>query len=328
MFTLPASTLSVCWLASLLTRRYFSLKIDISVFFKGMAMGCADLVPGVSGGTIAFISGIYYRLLDAIGQFKPSLWQVFRQHGFKAVLKQVDAGFLATLLAGILFAIASLARVISYLLEHQPIAIWSFFCGLILISFVMIVRQIKSRSPSVWLAALAGFYIAYLITFAHPIALSDGYLGVFLGGMIAICAMILPGISGSMILLLLGLYQPVLLAVKSANLPLLACFAIGCATGLATIAHLLSYLLKRFHDQTLALLSCLMLGTLGKIWPWREVISWRTNSSGEQVPLFERAISPWSYEQLTELPAQIPVAVICLVLGCGIVWALERKARY
>ncbi|MBY5993896.1 DUF368 domain-containing protein [Ferrimonas balearica] len=302
------------------------MSFDLRTFFKGMAMGAADVVPGVSGGTIAFISGIYDRLLESIRRVNPSLIGRWRQQGLKAAWAHIDGTFLVTLLAGILTSILTLARVITYLQEHHPVPLWSFFFGLILISLVHIGRAIEGHGLGTALAAAVGFGFAYLITVANPLALEATYLNFLFGGMLAICAMILPGISGSFILLLLGLYGPVLAAVKGLDLTVIAIFACGCVLGLLTFSHLLSFLLRRFHGLTLAFLCGLMLGTLNKVWPWKEVLSWRTNSSGERVPLLEQAVSPWQFELLTGASAQLPLALLCAVAGVALVLGLERFA--
>ena len=159
-----------------------------------------------------------------------------------------------------------------------------------------------------------------------PIALEISYLNIFIGGSIAICAMLLPGISGSFILLLLGLYPSVLSAAKNLDIIILAIFASGFVFGLLTFSHILSALLRKFHDVTLIFLTGLMLGTLGKIWPWKEVIAWRTNSSGEQIPLLEQNLSPIEFEQITGQPAHIVWAVAALICGVLLVWGFEKFA--
>ncbi|MBY5922255.1 DUF368 domain-containing protein [Ferrimonas balearica] len=302
------------------------MSFDFRTFLKGMAMGAADVVPGVSGGTIAFISGIYDRLLESIRRINPSLVGVWRREGVAGAWNYINGTFLVTLLGGILTSIFTLARVITYLLANHPVPLWSFFFGLILISLVHIGRSIKGHGVGTLLSAAAGFGLAYIITVANPLTLEASYINFLLGGMLAICAMILPGISGSFILLLLGLYGPVLAAVKGFDLSIIVVFACGCALGLLSFSHLLSFLLRRFHGLTLAFLCGLMLGTLNKIWPWKEVLTWRTNSGGDRVPLLEQAISPWHYEALTGASAQIPMALLCAAAGIGLVWGLERFA--
>ena len=295
-------------------------------YFKGMAMGAADVVPGVSGGTIAFITGILDPLLDSIRRVNPSLIGIIRQQGVKAAFMHINGPFLIAVFGGILTSIFTLAKLITYLLHTQPIPVWSFFFGLIIISVVHMLKQVKGFSMGRLLLFALGVAFAWGITVLHPIDMQMTYLNVFIGGSIAICAMLLPGISGSFILLLLGLYTSVLGAAKSLDIPVLLTFACGCVAGLLSFSHLLSALLRKYHDATLIFLTGLMLGTLGKIWPWKQVLTWRENSAGEQVPLLEQNLSPMSFEQLTGQPAQLGLAIGAMLVGIGLVWALEYFA--
>ena len=171
-----------------------------------------------------------------------------------------------------------------------------------------------------------GAVFAWGITMLNPIVMEMTYLNIFIGGCIAICAMLLPGISGSFILLLLGLYTSVLSAAKNIDIAVLATFAAGCIVGLLSFSHLLSALLRKYHDATLIFLTGLMLGTLGKIWPWKQVLTWRTNSDGEQVPLLEQNLSPMQFEAITGQPSQLVWALVAMCAGIGLVWALEYFA--
>ncbi|MCM0148842.1 DUF368 domain-containing protein [Photobacterium galatheae] len=300
---------------------------NVFTFLKGLAMGAADVVPGVSGGTIAFITGIYDTLLESIRRINPSLIRLGRQQGLKAVLTHINAGFLVVLLAGILTSILTLARVITWMLHAHPIPLWSFFFGLILISAVHMFKQVQLWGPTRLLSLLLGVAFAYGITVLHPIDMSPTSINVVLAGSIAICAMILPGISGSFILLLLGMYGPILAAAKSLQLGTLGLFATGCVIGLLCFSHLLSWLLRHYRDLTLTFLTGLMLGTLNKVWPWKETLTWRTNSSGEQVPLLEQNLSPFSFEQVTGHPALLGYAIAAMALGIVLVWGLEKFAE-
>jgi len=293
-------------------------------FFKGMAMGAADVVPGVSGGTIAFITGILDPLLDGIRKINPSLLNMIKHQGIKAALVHINAWFLLAVFGGILTSILSLAKVISWLLSNYPIPVWSFFFGLILFSVIHMLKQVKSFNTVRLVLFVIGVVFAYIITMLNPIALEVSYLNFFIAGCIAICAMILPGISGSFILLLLGLYPAVLAAVKGMEVGMLAVFAFGCLVGLLSFSHVLSALLRKFHDETVMFLTGLMLGTLGKIWPWKEVLTWRVNSKGEQVALSEQNLSPMQFEQVTGQSSDLVYAVICLLIGIGLVWSLEK----
>jgi len=282
----------------------------LSDYFKGMAMGAADVVPGVSGGTIAFICGILDTLLDGIRKINPALLGILKKQGFKAAFAHINGWFLLAVFAGILTSIFSLARLISWLLANHPIPVWSFFFGLILFSVIHMLKQVKAFNALRIVLFALGVLFAWVITELNPIELEATYLSFFLAGSIAICAMILPGISGSFILLLLGLYPAVLAAVKGLDLPLIACFALGCGIGLLSFSHVLSALLRHYHDETVLFLTGLMLGTLGKIWPWKEVLTWRTNSKGEQVALSERNLSPMQFEQITGQSSEIVLAIV------------------
>ncbi|OOE51331.1 DUF368 domain-containing protein [Salinivibrio kushneri] len=302
------------------------IKNLVSTYLKGMAMGAADVVPGVSGGTIAFITGIYTQLLESIRRITPRLFTLWHKEGFKAVWHHINGTFLCVLLAGILTSIASLAKGISWMLTHHPNPLWSFFFGLIIASALHIAKQLPAPRirPKTVLAALLGIGFAYWITIANPLQLTASPLTVFLAGAIAICAMILPGISGSFILLLLGMYSPILDAVHQTQFDLLGLFAVGAVTGLLTFSHLLSWLLRRYYALTLAFLTGLMLGTLGKIWPWKHTLTWRTNSSGEQVPLMQDNLLPGAYEAIVGHPAQVSLAIIAMIGGFVLVLLLER----
>ncbi|WP_062707943.1 DUF368 domain-containing protein [Grimontia marina] len=300
------------------------MKQNILTFFKGMAMGAADVVPGVSGGTIAFITGIYDTLLESIRRVNPSIFPLWRKEGFASVWKHVNGTFLASLLAGILTAILTLAKAVSYTLENHPIVIWSFFFGLIIASAIHMIKQVEKWSAGEIVLAIAGAIFAYGITVANPISMEFNMLTVFIAGSIAICAMILPGISGSFILLLLGMYAPVLDAVKSLNIPILAVFATGCLAGILSFSHILSWLLNKYRSFTIAFLTGLLIGALGKVWPWKEAISFRLNSSGEQVPLVEKVLSPGTFEAATGQPTLLGTAIIMMVVGFVLVIGLEK----
>lgn len=295
-------------------------------YLKGMAMGAADVVPGVSGGTIAFITGILDTLLESIRRINPNLIKLVRQQGIKAAFEHINGPFLLAVFGGILTSIFTLAKLITYLLVAHPIPVWSFFFGLIIISVVHMLKQVQGFSLVRLALFVMGAVFAWGITMLNPIAMEMTYLNVFIGGCIAICAMLLPGISGSFILLLLGLYTSVLSAAKNIDIAVLATFAAGCIVGLLSFSHLLSALLRKYHDATLIFLTGLMLGTLGKIWPWKQVLTWRTNSHGEQVPLLEQNLSPMQFEAVTGQPSQFIWALVAMCTGIALVWALEYFA--
>jgi putative membrane protein len=298
----------------------------IFTFLKGMAMGAADVVPGVSGGTIAFITGIYDTLLESIRRINPSLIPVIKQQGIKGAFEHINGTFLVLLFSGILTSIFTFARVITWMLQTHPIPLWSFFFGLIIVSVIHMFKQVEQWKITRFIAVAAGAFFAYGITVLHPLTMEPTLLNVVIAGAIAICAMILPGISGSFILLLLGMYGPVLTAAKSFDIITLALFALGCLIGLLSFSHLLSWVLRHYRDIALTFLTGLMIGTLSKIWPWKEVLTWRTNSSGEQVPLLEQNLSPFNFEQVTGQPSLVGYALIATALGFAVVWGLEKFA--
>ncbi len=290
-------------------------------------MGAADVVPGVSGGTIAFITGIYDTLLESIRRINPKVLGIWKRDGFKAAFDHINGFFLIALFGGVLTSIATLAKLISWLLVAHPVPIWSFFFGLILVSVFHILKQIEQRSMSRLVFLLLGIAFAYSITVLQPLQMDPTNVNIVIAGAIAICAMILPGISGSFILLLIGMYTPVLGAVKSFDLVVIALFMSGCVLGLLSFSHVLSWLLKRFRDFTLVFLTGLMIGTLPKIWPWKETLTWRTNSKGEQVPLIEQNLSPFDFEAVTSQPAQLGIAIVMMLCAIALVLGLEKFAE-
>ena len=303
------------------------LKAWFFLFVKGMAMGAADVVPGVSGGTVAFITGIYERLLNALKTLTPVSLKVWVDEGFIAFWKRIDGTFLLVLFAGILTSVISLANLISHLLETQPILVWSFFFGLVLSSVVYLARQIPQWQWQTILALVFGTVIALVITFLRPAQLPAEWWMMFIAGAIAICAMILPGISGSFILLLMGMYTVVLNAVKSFDILLLLSFVLGCFVGLIAFSHLLSALLKYYRWVTLSLLTGFLLGSLNALWPWKKVTETMVDRHGEIIPLVQANILPQEFSAMTQQPAQVLAAFICAFIGFVLVLLLERIGK-
>ena len=259
---------------------------------KGMGMGAADVVPGVSGGTIAFITGIYEELLSSIAAIKPSLIRTIGKEGIGAAWKAINGNFLVAVFAGIGISVVSLAKLFAWILKEHPVMLWSFFFGLILASIPMVWSQLKKNSFDTYISFMAGAIIAFAITEMPVSEGTDESWFIFVSGVLAICAMILPGISGSFILLLLGMYQFVLEAVNERDIVTLGIFAAGCLIGLLSFARLLSFLFKRFHDITVALMAGFLLGSLNEIWPWKKTLQYRENSKGEMVPFHQENIAP------------------------------------
>ncbi|MCG4453977.1 MULTISPECIES: DUF368 domain-containing protein [unclassified Pseudomonas] len=301
------------------------MKKLLLLFAKGIAMGAADVVPGVSGGTVAFISGIYDELLRSIAGVPVALSLLLRGRVL-AAWQTANATFLLVLVTGILTSVLSLARVITFLLAEHPIPVWSFFFGLILVSSHLVVREIQRWNWSRFISFTLGAAFAYWITVAAPMQWGTDPLSIFFAGSIAICAMILPGISGSFILLLLGLYPFILGAVKGLDIHVLMLFASGCLVGIVSFAGLLRWLLLRWRDLTLALLTGLMLGSLNKLWPWKETLTWHADSHGQQVPLLQSNLLPGRFAEVSGQDPQLLLAILLALGGVVLVLGLERLA--
>lgn len=304
------------------------LKDYILLFLKGIGMGSADVVPGVSGGTIAFITGIYEELLNSIKQFDRQAVQLLFRRQFADLWKHVNGRFLATLLSGIGLSVITLAKLIHYLLEHNPIQLWSFFFGLIIISALMVSREVKKWDWKVIISWIAGIVAAFVITGATPANTPENYFFIFISGAIAICAMILPGISGSFILLILGKYEFIIGAVKDLDIGVIVVFALGCVVGLLSFARFVSWLLSKYHDVTVGVLAGFMIGSLNKIWPWKETLSYFTNSKGELVPLVQHNIMPTEYLAKTNHNPLMLQALLFAALGILLVVAIEKIAKF
>ena len=288
---------------------------------KGMAMGAADVVPGVSGGTIAFISGIYEELIASINGIRPSLLGVLKNQGFRAFWKQLNGGFLLAVLSGIAISVLSLAKGISWLLTHQPILLWSFFFGLVLASVIYVAKGINRWNLAAISMGIAGAALAYAVV-SLPVSQSQATLPyLFLSGALAICAMILPGISGAFILVLLGSYKTVLDAVHQRDLQVILIVGAGAVIGLLSFARLLKWMFSKFKNATLALLTGFIIGSLPKIWPWKVVLESQV-FDGKEIPVRETVVAPWNYP---EDPQWIP-AVGLAILGFWLIFILERLA--
>jgi len=299
----------------------------ITLALKGMAMGIAEVIPGVSGGTIAFITGIYEKLLDTIKAFHPSLIGTFKEEGIGGVWSTINGSFLVTLLVGMATGVIVGVFGVTHLLETYPEMLWAFFFGLIISSAIFIGKQVASWGISEIIALIVGTVLAYYITVASPAQGNEALWFVFLSGAIAISALILPGISGSFILLLMGMYSFVLPTVRTAlttfdtkSLLIVGTFAAGCLVGLMTFSRVLSWTFKNYKHPTLALLTGFMLGSLNKLWPWRNVLSTRINSKGKEVPFIEESVLPTNYDGEPFVLA----VVICMIIGFLSVFLIEK----
>ncbi|MBQ4877581.1 DUF368 domain-containing protein [Pseudoalteromonas luteoviolacea] len=299
----------------------------IWLFFKGAGMGAADLVPGVSGGTVAFITGIYARLLAAIKSVDVTVLKMILKGQIKEAWSHIDGNFLLAVFGGLFTSALALSKIIAYLLEHHQTFVWSFFFGLIIASFVYIAKQVKRWQLQHIVSCTLGVIIAVMITSLSPAEAQAQPWFYFAAGSIAICAMILPGISGSFILLLLGMYGHVLTAVNEREFMLIGLFLLGCVCGLMIFSRFLSWLLARFEQVTFALLAGFLIGSLNMLWPWKKVVSTYVNSSGVEKPLTQKNISPMEFSQLTGQDAQLGICIALAVFGLCLILALDKLSH-
>jgi putative membrane protein len=279
---------------------------------KGMAMGAADVVPGVSGGTIAFIVGIYDELINSIKSINAHSLKLLFTGKIPSFWKAINGNFLFSILLGIGISVFSLAELITWLLVTHPIMVWAFFFGLVLASTWFVSKDIKEWNVKTVASFIVGAAVAYYITVATPTETPSNLLFIFLCGVIAICAMILPGISGSFILVLLGKYFYIMDAVKGLKFEVLLVFAAGALIGITSFSRVLSFALVRFRNSTLALLTGFMLGSLNKVWPWKEKIAM---ADGFEL---EKNILPNAF---------LAEAIVLAIIGFFLVYFLEKLSQ-
>lgn len=302
-----------------------------------MGMGAADVVPGVSGGTIAFITGIYEELLDSIKSIDLKALKTLTKEGVKAFWKQINGTFLVALVLGIGISVVSLAKLLSYTMDTYPVLLWAFFFGLIVASAIFVGKQLKSWDLSRVAVLVAGGAAAWFLTSLTQVRTPDELWFIGLAGMIAICAMILPGISGSFILLMLGKYEFIINAIKDVNIPVLATFGVGCIVGLLSFSRVLSWAFKKFHDHTLALLTGFMIGSLNKVWPWKNTLENYADRHGDLQPLVQQNVLPGDYSsvitpaesalELTEKPDYLLSVIALALAGFILVFLIERLGK-
>jgi putative membrane protein len=312
-------------------------KSFIGLVARGLGMGAADVVPGVSGGTIAFITGIYEEFLETISGFNLGLFRTWKKDGFKAMWAAMNGRFLLALFLGIGISIVSLAKILQYLLENHETLLWSFFFGLIIASVWLVGKTVEKWSIQNIIGLLLGTAFAYMVTVISPAGGSESLLYIFLCGAIAICAMILPGISGRFILLLLGAYTTVLGSISnildalkakdwdalSSNGLIMVVFMIGCLFGLITFSKLLNWLFKKSKNLIIAILTGFLIGSLNKIWPWKETTLWGLDRHGEETAILQKNILPGTYTKLTGEPNNLVLAIMLMILGLSLIIALD-----
>ncbi|TMM53916.1 DUF368 domain-containing protein [Maribacter algarum] len=297
-----------------------SLLQYIFIALKGMAMGIAELVPGVSGGTIAFVAGIYEEFISSINNVSFSTFKTLRKEGFKAFWTKLNGNFLLALLVGMAISIVSFSKLISWLLDNHPIPVWSFFFGLVLASVIFVAKAIRKWNFLTIALFITGTVAAYYITTLPPSANTDSLPFLFLSGAIAICAMVLPGISGSFILVLLGSYKTILDAVNEKDLKIVMTVGLGTIFGILSFARLLKWLFANYKDITLAVLTGFILGSLNKIWPWKKVLE--VIKIGKKEIIIDKNVSPFIFEG----DNQLLFAILLAIVGFSLIFILEKVA--
>ena len=298
-----------------------SLSNYLILAVKGFCMGAANVVPGVSGGTMALILGIYEELIHAIRSLNFKFLRLITLLKTREALSTISWPFLLPVGLGILLATFSLAKPLSWLLDNYPVIIWSFFFGLILSSVYTVSRVLKEWRMSTFVAIGVGGVAAYFLFGLVPVATPDALWFLFLGGFLAICAMILPGISGAYILVLLGKYHYILEAINNKDFGTLLILIAGALVGLLSFVRVIGWLLKRYHDLTMAILIGLMLGSLRRIWPWKETLTTFFDSHGKEMPALQTNILPPS------LNSEVGLAVLFMFLGFLTVVSIDFLAR-
>ena len=298
------------------------------IFLRGLLMGAADIVPGVSGGTVAFITGIYDQLLDSLRAVDLEFLARLSRLDIAGAWQHINGRFLLALLLGIATSIFSLAQLVSWVLEHHPVPLWAFFFGLILASALVLLREVDNWSVPKVLCLLSAGAVAVFIALSPVISLEMGLAGVFLAGFLAVCAMILPGISGSFILVLLGMYSTTLVALKSLDLVFILVFVIGAGCGLLCFSRLLHWLLQRFHQGTMAVLTGFLFGSLLVVWPWKRVLEWVEGSHGQLKPAQQFPVSPLDYQIYTGQDPQLWFCLSLMIAGFAVVWLIHASWRH
>jgi putative membrane protein len=305
-----------------------SVKDYLLLYVKGVSMGGADVIPGVSGGTVAFITGIYDELINSIKAIDWSVIKMLFQFRISEAWKTVNGNFLICILGGILTSLLSLSKLMTFLLNTYPIQVWSFFFGLILVSAPLIFRDIKQWKLGTIISGTAGVVAAYFITVISPTETPTNLPFIFFCGALAICAMILPGISGAFILLLIGKYEYMIAALINFDLEVIAVFASGCVLGLIGFSKILGWVLNHYRFPALAMLAGFMIGSLNKVWPWKEITKYRIDHLGNQVPAFDKSVSPDRFLEVTGTDPLVFQAILFSALGILLIVAIEKTASY
>ncbi len=299
----------------------------ISLFLKGIGMGAANVIPGVSGGTIALITGIFERLINSIKSVDHISIKYLFTGKIKLLWERLDMNFLIAVFAGIAAGIISIARIFGYFLDHYPVYIMSFFFGLILASVFFVGKSVSKWNFSIILFFILGAAIAISLTLLKPAQENSALIYLILSGAVATCSMILPGLSGSFVLILMGNYQLVMIdAVNHLNIAILAPVILGGVLGLILFSKLLSWVFNKFRNHTISMLTGFILGSLGIIWPWKNIVP-ATDSAGNILLKDSQPIVEGYQWFLPQFSNQLIIAVALMFAGIAIIWLTETIAQ-
>jgi putative membrane protein len=302
-----------------------SIHSQLLLFLRGVAMGAVDLVPGVSAGTIALVTGIYGELINTIKSFNLTALKILKNDGIAAAWQHINGQFLLILLSGILFSLFTFAGLMRFLLEAFPLQLWCFFMGLIISSVIYLLRQNPPSKPYLIGLLIMGILIASAFSVMPSAALGTSYVSIFIAGSIALCAMILPGISGSFILVLLGLYPMFIDALASFHVDFLMVFAMGGIVGLMLLSRILSWLMSHYKAAVIATMSGFLLGSLSIIWPWKNIAA-TVLSSENQLAVVAQNILPQNYLATVGQEPYLLSSSVAFVVGLLVVFLIERLA--
>jgi putative membrane protein len=294
------------------------------LYAKSLCIGAVEVLHGVSGGSMALILGIYHELVFSISEIDRKALAYLRKYQWKLCWKKINGNFLLTVTTGIIMGWFSLLWLIGYLHRYFFIPVNAFFFGLIFISTLLILRKIKVWNLRIVLAFFAGVALSYTFTVLTPLSLPDNLFTAMLAGIISVCSLFIPGVSGAFILLLLGKYQYIVASFIELNAAVIAFFFTGCIIGLAVLSRIIRWMLAHYQSVTVALLAGLTIGALNKLWPWRNVIEYASNGMGDRIPASDKSVLPWDYVTVTGKDPQVLQAILMVALGVFIVVIIEK----
>ena len=289
-------------------------------------MGIADVIPGISGGSIAFISGIYEELIGSIYSIDKTAGKLLIQFEFKSFWRKINGNFLLTITAGMLTSLILLSVLMQYLLKNHAIMVWSFLFGLIVMAVPLMLRKVQTWNVQTITSLLVGTGIMYLLTIVHPLQAPHNLFFIFISGVLSVCGLVIPGISGVSILMLFGQYQTIVTALNDTNTFVLVVFFFGCIVGVLSASRVIAWAWSYHQQITIALLTGFMIGALNKVWPWRKVLEYATNVKGDQIAVFDKSVLPWHFLSITEKDPQLFQAILMMALGVLVVVTIEKIA--